>query len=66
MGQPDRPERVRERDLFGRMARRWRTIRTSNAYLFRDPLPCPEGRPSPNPPAEGLFYQVGKSHWNPD
>jgi hypothetical protein len=32
--------RVRELDLFGQMATRWRTIRTSNAYLFRDPLPC--------------------------
>jgi hypothetical protein len=31
---------TRERDLFGQMATRWRTIRTSNAYLFRDPLPC--------------------------
>jgi Helix-turn-helix domain len=28
---------VRERDLFGRMACRWRVIRTSNAYVFRDP-----------------------------
>ena len=28
---------VRERDLFGRMASRWRVIRTSNAYVFRDP-----------------------------
>lgn len=31
---------VRERDLFGKLAYRWRTIRTSNAYVFRDPLPC--------------------------
>ena len=28
---------VRERDLFGRWASRWRVIRTSNAYVFRDP-----------------------------
>jgi hypothetical protein len=28
---------VRERDLFGRMVSRWRVIRTSNAYVFRDP-----------------------------
>ena len=27
---------VRERDLFGRWANRWRVIRTSNAYVFRD------------------------------
>ena len=30
---------VRERDVFGRWASRWRVIRTSNAYVFRDPLP---------------------------
>jgi hypothetical protein len=49
--------RTRERDLFGQLATRWRIIRTSNAYLFRDPLPCHEGRPtcrvstkSENPP----------------
>jgi hypothetical protein len=39
-------EQVRERDLFGKWATRWRTIRTSNAYLFRDPLPCAGGRGS--------------------
>ena len=37
--------RVRELDLFGKWATRWQTIRTSNAYLFRDPLPCAQGRP---------------------
>jgi hypothetical protein len=33
--------RVRERctDLFGRISWRWRVIRTSNAYVFRDPKP---------------------------
>ena len=30
----------RERDLFGRMELRSRLVRTSNAYVFRDPLPC--------------------------
>jgi hypothetical protein len=32
--------RIRERcrDLFGRDGWRWRVIRTSNAYVFRDPL----------------------------
>jgi hypothetical protein len=35
---------VRERDLFGHWAQRWRIVRTSNAYVFRDPLPCAEGR----------------------
>lgn len=32
--------RVRERDLFGQLVTRWQVIRTSNAYVFRDPLPC--------------------------
>jgi len=38
---------VRERDLFGRWASGWRVIRTSNAYVFNDPLqpaPRPEDR----------------------
>ncbi len=30
----------RELDLFGKLALRSRLIRTSNAYTFRDPLPC--------------------------
>jgi hypothetical protein len=38
-------EQVRERDLFGKWASKWRIVRTSNAYLFRDPLPCHAGRP---------------------
>jgi len=45
--------RVPERDIFGRLAHRWQVIRTSNAYLFRDPLPCanrPENYKSENPP----------------
>ena len=40
---------VRELDLFGRWVNRARIIRTSNSYLFRDPLPCaevPEGHGS--------------------
>jgi hypothetical protein len=32
-------ERDHELDLFGHWVRRWRIIRTSNAYLFRDPQP---------------------------
>ena len=50
-------ERVRELDLFGQWSTHWRTVRTSNAYLFRDPLPCAVTRPdqqggskSENPP----------------
>ena len=34
---------VRERDLFGQWASRWRVIRASNAYVFSDPLPQPAG-----------------------
>jgi Helix-turn-helix domain len=37
---------VRERDLFGRWASRWRVIRTSNAYVFRDPGPRVAGVPA--------------------
>jgi hypothetical protein len=37
---------VRERDLFGRWASRWRVIRTSNAYVFRDPGPRLAGVPA--------------------
>jgi hypothetical protein len=29
--------RVAERDIFGKLASRWRLIRTSNGYRFRDP-----------------------------
>jgi hypothetical protein len=37
---------VRERDLLGHWASRWRVIRTSNAYVFRDPQLRPEGVPA--------------------
>lgn len=37
-------ELVREADIFGHWVQRWRIVRRSNAYLFRDPLPCAEGR----------------------
>jgi hypothetical protein len=36
---------MRERDLFGRWASRWRVIRTSNAYVFRDPQQALAGVP---------------------
>ena len=32
------PALVRQRDLFGRWSHRWTVIRTSNAYVFHDPL----------------------------
>jgi hypothetical protein len=41
------------RDLFGQTAPSWQVIRTSNFYLFRDPLPCapvPERYKSETPP----------------
>jgi hypothetical protein len=37
---------VREVDLFGRWASGWRVIRTSNAYVFRDPQPGLAGVPA--------------------
>ena len=45
--------RVRERDLLGQWASRWRVIRTSNAYVFGDPKMAVSGRfasKSENPP----------------
>ena len=44
--------RVRQRDLFGRWSNRWTVIRTSNAYVFRDPKVSAAGvprAPSENP-----------------
>jgi len=40
--------RVRERctDLFGRESWSWRVVRTSNAYIFRDPQPQISGVPT--------------------
>jgi hypothetical protein len=32
--------KVWDTDLLGHRVWRWQTIRTSNAYIFRDPLPC--------------------------
>jgi hypothetical protein len=42
--------RVRERcrDLFGREGWRWRVVRTSNAYVFRDPAAVVTTRPAGN------------------
>ena len=37
---------VRQRDLFGRWSHRWTVIRTSNAYVFRDPQPRLAGVPA--------------------
>jgi hypothetical protein len=45
----NRIKRVKERcvDLLGDQGWRWRVLRTSNAYEFRDPSPSPE-RPNPS------------------
>jgi hypothetical protein len=42
--------RVRERcrDLWGREGWRWRVVRTSNAYVFRDPDAAAAGHPAEN------------------
>jgi hypothetical protein len=44
----NRITRIRERcrDLFGHDGWRWRVIRTSNAYVFLDPLAPPGGVPA--------------------
>ena len=40
---------LRERDLFGKWSSRWQVIRTSNAYVFRDPGSKSENLPgTPN------------------
>jgi hypothetical protein len=62
---------VRERDLFGKRASRWRAIRTSNAYVFHDPQQRPEGPQDfqylpaasvdPDSPLERALRQLGAS-----
>lgn len=45
--------RTQAADMFGRIGSAWRVMRTSNAYLFRDPLPCApvcEATKTENPP----------------
>ena len=32
--------RILVEDLFGKLMPVWKIIRTSNSYIFRDPLPC--------------------------
>jgi hypothetical protein len=49
----------RELDLFGKLALRSRLIRTSNAYLFRDPLPCAQV------PGQGLGEGRGRDASGP-
>jgi hypothetical protein len=72
-----RVARIRERcqDLFGRDGWRWRVIRTSNAYVFRDPAsksenptgtqdqdvldPVEASARNPNSPLEAALRQLG-------
>ena len=66
--------RIQERcrDLFGHEGWRWRVIRTSNAYVFRDPLQGPEGLPaskSENPSGtknQDVFNLISAPPHNPD
>ncbi len=37
---------VRQRDLFGQWSNRWTVVRTSNAYVFCDPMPQLAGVPA--------------------
>ncbi len=56
----NRITRVRERcrDLFGHQGWRWRVIRTSNAYVFRDPLAVnSQGVPSKSENPTGILNQ---------
>ena len=56
----NRITRVRERcrDLFGHQGWRWRIIRTSNAYVFRDPLAVnSQGVPSKSENPTGILNQ---------
>lgn len=59
--------RVRERctDLFGRAAWRWRVLRTSNAYVFRDPKPS-ESDNRTGTPKERILSPVQKPVIDPD
>jgi hypothetical protein len=49
---------VRQRDLFGRWSSRWTVIRTSNAYVFRDPQPQLAGVPIALSPKIGEKHQI--------
>jgi hypothetical protein len=46
--------RVRERDLFGQWVTSWRVLRTSNAYVFRDPKETLSGARLVAAPVNGI------------
>ena len=54
--------RIRERDLFGQWTTAWHVLRTSNAYVFRDPKAAErsktEIRPGPLDPSKNLPLPV--------
>lgn len=59
--------RVRELDLFGHFTMRWRVIRTSNAYVFLDPLrqraaapPCKSEIRTGTPNQDSFDYTLPK------
>jgi hypothetical protein len=63
---------VRQRDLFGRWSHRWTVIRTSNAYVFHDPLRPIAGvsaakseNPTGTPDQDDSTYRV-QAPINPD
>src|SRR5262249_13970633 len=54
--------RVREKDLFGQWVTSWRVVRTSNAYVFRDPKPAAhQGEASKTKPQ---WRKPGAFHWD--
>ena len=58
--------RDRERDLFGQWVTRWRVIRTSNSYRFRDPGAGPvKGVASKSEIWSGLLNQESSVSSNP-
>ncbi len=57
--------RIHIRERHGHWASRWRVIRTSNAYVFRDPQPRPRGflLPSPKIRREHRIQRLLILHW---
>lgn len=60
----NRITRIRERcrDLFGRDGWRWRVIRTSNAYAFRDPASKSDDRTGTQNQEIQFFSEPGPTH----
>ena len=64
--------RVRELDLFGHWVSRWRVVRTSNAYVFTDPLrpmhsvPASKAENQPGPVQQASYIQKATNPTDPD